>query len=81
LVGEGDGYLEEKHTGLEALTTIWGVIYEFKANLAQQLESQIQGLGQSVNGHASGEGFVFPTTGGDVKLVQRTIFSRANFAK
>jgi hypothetical protein len=66
------------YTGLKA---IWNAIYAFKQNLAEQLEPQVQGLEQYVNGTPAGEGFVFPTPQGLVKIVNRSVFSAANFAK
>lgn len=82
LVGENnDGYIQQNHDGLQALFTIWNAIYAFKANLAQQLEKQVQGMQQFVHGRPEGEGFVFNTPQGLIKLVQRTGFSQALFAK
>jgi hypothetical protein len=45
------------------------------------LDSQIEGFGQFVNNQPAGEGFVFPTPQGLVKIVDRAGFSAANFAK
>jgi len=82
LVGENfGGYLYREQKGLAALFTIWNAVYAFKINLAQQLEKQVQGMQQFVNGRPEGEGFVFSTPNGPVKLVQRGTFSRALFAK
>jgi hypothetical protein len=72
-------YREQK--GLNALFNIWNSIYALKENLAQQLETQVQGIEQWVGGSKQGEGFVFNTPQGLVKLVQRGTFSRALFAK
>lgn len=72
-VSESAGY-----TGLKA---IWNAVYAVKQNLAQQLEPQVQGMGQYVNGQPAGEGFVFPTPQGLVKIVNRGLFSSALFAK
>jgi hypothetical protein len=63
------------YTGLK---TIWDAVYQVKLNLAQQLEQQVQGLGQSTGGQAEGEGFVVPTPTGLVKLVNRGVFSAGN---
>lgn len=83
LVGaeEGSGYLYQQENGLNGLFAIWNALYNFKANLAQQLEKQVQGIQQTVNGHPQGEGFVFNTPTGLVKLVQRGTFSAALFNK
>jgi hypothetical protein len=66
------------YTGLKA---IWNSIYAFKQSLAKQLAPQVQGLEEYVNGQPAGEGFVFPTSTGLVKIVDREVFSAANFAK
>ena len=82
LVGEeGQGYLQQNEKGLTALFKIWNAIYALKVNLADQLEQQVQGIQQSVNGKPAGEGFVFNTPQGLVKLVNRGTFSAALFAK
>lgn len=82
LIGDNnDGYLYQNAAGLEGLFAIWNAIYLFKVNLAQQLEKQVQGMQQFVGGHPEGEGFVFTTPQGIIKLVQRGKFSQALFAK
>lgn len=63
------------------LTTIWNSIYVFKQNLAKQLESQTNSIQEFVNGRPAGEGFVFPTPTGMVKIVDREVFSAGLFAK
>jgi hypothetical protein len=75
------GYLVREQKGLNALFTIWNSLYVLKVNLADQLEQQVQGIQQSVNGKPAGEGFVFNTPTGLVKLVNRGTFSAALFAK
>ena len=80
LVGDNQGgYLYRNQKGLAALFTIWNAVYAFKLNLVQQLETQVQGIGQYVNGQSAGEGFVFSTPEGPIKLVQRTVFGQALF--
>jgi hypothetical protein len=82
LVGDNySGYLYREQKGLNALFAVWNALYEFKTNLAQQLEQQVQGMQQFVGGRAEGEGFVFSTPQGPIKLVQRGTFSAALFAK
>ena len=68
----------QAHLGLLA---IWNAIYNLKLNLAQQLEQQVKGLGQSTAGSSEGEGFVVPTPTGLVKLVNRGVFSAGNAAQ
>ena len=79
LVGEGDGYLATNRRGLDAVFKIWNAISALKENLAQQLESQVQGMQQYVAGQPQGEGFVIPSRAGLVKLVQRGGFGAAHF--
>lgn len=67
--------------GYTGLLAIWNSIYALKQNLAEQLEPQIQGMGQYINGSPAGEGFVFPTPNGLVKIVNRGVFGTAHFAK
>jgi len=82
LLGENqDGYLYQHPQGLPALFAVWNAVYQFKINLTEQLEQQVQGIGQYVNGQPAGEGFVFSTPEGPVKLVHRGVFSQALFAK
>jgi len=81
LVGDNnDGYLVEHKEGLTALFAIWNAIYQFKVALVGQLEGQIQGFQQFINGKPGGEGFVFPSSIGLVKLVNRGAFGAAHFA-
>ncbi len=75
------GYLHRNQKGLAALFAIWNAVYAFKINLTEQLEGQVQGVGQYINGNPAGEGFVFSTPEGPVKLVHRGVFSQALFAK
>lgn len=74
--GSGTPVESPGYTGLKA---IWNSIYAYKLNLVQQLEAQVQGVQQFVNGQPGGEGFVFPTPTGLLKLVNRGQFSRALF--
>lgn len=75
-----DGEIVES-PGYEGLKAIWNSIFAFKQNLAKQLAPQVQGIEEYVNGQPAGEGFVFPTPNGLVKIVDREVFSAANFAK
>ena len=77
---DGAGNVHESigYTGLKA---IWNAVYTYKLNLTMQLESQVQGVQQLVDGQPGGEGFVFPSPHGLMKLVNRGQFSRALFAK
>lgn len=67
--------------GYAGLKLIWNNIYAFKQNLAKQLAKQVTGIQEFVNGQPAGEGFIYPTPNGLVKIVDREVFSAANFAK
>lgn len=71
----------QESLGYIGLKAIWNSIYAYKLALCQQLESQVQGIEQYVNGAPGGEGFVFPTPLGLMKLVNRGQFSAALFAQ
>lgn len=81
LVGDGDGYLVKNKKQLDALMNLYFAIANLKNNLANQLENQVKGVEQSINDRPGGEGFVFNTPNGLVKLVNRGGFSAAHFGK
>jgi hypothetical protein len=82
LVGtDGTGYLQQNAEGLNALVKVWNAIYKLKVNVSNQLENQVQGFEQSSGGKKGGEGFVFPTDSGLVKIVDRQRFGAAHFNK
>jgi len=82
LVGDNnDGYLMQNEAGLNAVFNIWNAIYRLKDNLCQQLEPQVKGFEQWTGGQQAGEGFVFPTSQGLIKLVNRAGFGAAHFNK
>lgn len=81
LIGaDNNGYLIENNQMLQVTFNLWRAIAALKDNLAQQLEQQVQGFEQYVNGNPQGEGFVVQTSSGLIKLVQRAGFSAAHFA-
>lgn len=71
---------EQNKPALEALDVIWSSIYKLKMAVLEQLEPQVQGVEQYVGGQPKGEGFVIDTPSGAIKLVNRGVFSAANFA-
>lgn len=82
LLGDNqDGYLYQNAQGYEALRAVWNAVYQLKTNLTSQLEQQVEGFDQSIAGQAGGEGFVFNTPTGLVKLVNRGQFGAAHFNK
>lgn len=72
-VTESPGYI--------GLQEIWSTVYALKQNLAEQLQSQTQGIQEFINGQPAGEGFIFPTPQGLTKIVDRRVFSASLFAK
>ncbi len=80
-MGDGDGYLVKNKKQLDALMNLYFAIANLKNSLAAQLEQQVQGVEQSINDRPGGEGFVFNTPNGLVKLVNRGGFSAAHFGK
>jgi hypothetical protein len=81
LIGDGDGYLIQNKKQLDALIDLYFAIAGLKNNLAGQLEQQVKGVEQSIGDKQGGEGFVFNTPQGLVKLVNRGGFSAAHFGK
>ena len=81
LIGDGDGYLVQNKDKLDALFDLYFAIAGLKNNLANQLEQQVKGVEQSIGDKQGGEGFVFNTPKGLVKLVNRGGFSTAHFGK
>jgi len=81
LIGENDGYLIKNREQLDNLFDLYFAIAGLKNNLANQLENQVKGVEQSINDRPGGEGFVFNTPNGLVKLVNRGGFSAAHFGK
>lgn len=75
-----DGYMQSNAAGYQALAKAWQSIATLKEALIQQLESQIKGISQTINGRPGGEGFVFPTSVGMIKLVSKGNFGAAHFS-
>ena len=67
--------------GYAGLKAIWNAVYAYKMALNQQLESQVTGIEQYSGGQPGGEGFVFPSPNGLVKIVNRGQFGAAHFNK
>ena len=72
--------MQSNAAGYQALATAWQSIAALKEALIQQLESQIKGISQTINGRPGGEGFVFPTSVGMIKLVSKGNFGAAHFS-
>lgn len=69
---------EENRLIMEAMDTAYVALYNLKLAILEQLEPQVQGVEQYVNGTPKGEGFVINTPSGFIKLVNRGVFSTAN---
>jgi hypothetical protein len=52
-----------------------------KNNIVAQLDAQQKTVQANINGQSGGEGYVVSTPQGLLKLVNRSMFSAANFAK
>lgn len=75
-----DGYMQNNAAGYRALAQAWQSLAAYKDALVHQLERQVQGIQQTVDGRPGGEGFVFPTTVGLLKLVSKGNFGAAHFS-
>lgn len=80
LLGDS-GYLIQHRDAVNAIFAIFDGISAIKDNLIQQLDTQQHTIQSSTMGKPGGEGYVFNTAQGLIKLVNRASFSAANFAK
>ena len=81
LIGDGEsGYMAQNKAGLDSLYKIWQSIFEVKVGISQAFESQIQGFNQTTPEGPGGEGIVFPTSLGLIKLVNPN-FGKSHFNK
>ncbi len=81
LVGDGEsGYMSKNKAGLESLYQIWNSVFKAKVAIVNAFESQVQGFDQKTSAGPGGEGIVFPTSYGLVKLINPN-FGIAHFAK
>jgi hypothetical protein len=65
---------------LAALDVVYNAIIALKNAFLEQLEPQVQGIEQHVGNVPKGEGFNIDSPIGFIKLVNRGVFSTANFA-
>ena len=81
LIGDGEsGYMAQNKAGLDSLYKIWQSIFEVKVDIGQAFESQIQGFNQTTPEGPGGEGIVFTTSLGPIKLVNPN-FGKSHFNK
>lgn len=75
-------YINENMDGFSALWQIVNGIMRIKDNIITQFDKRSQIVTQSIDGIGEGgEGYVLAHIGGDIKLVPREHFSKANRAK
>lgn len=81
LIGDGEsGYLAKNKAGLDALYQIWNSIFTAKVAIVEAFESQVKGFTQTTPDGPGGEGFVFPTSLGLIKLINPN-FGSSHFSK
>jgi hypothetical protein len=81
LIGkDGNGYLPQHRDGLMALNAIWKSIFDAKVAIVNAFENQVQGFKQETVAGPGGEGVVFPTSKGLIKLINPN-FGISHFSK
>lgn len=81
LIGtDNNGYLSQNRDGLMALNAIWKSIFDAKTAIVNAFENQVQGFKQETVAGPGGEGIVFPTSKGLIKLINPN-FGIAHFSK
>lgn len=81
LIGDGEsGYMAKNKQGLDAFYKIWNTVFRAKVAIVNAFEGQIQGFKQQTTAGPGGEGIVFPTSYGLVKLINPN-FGIAHFSK
>lgn len=73
-------YVRQHEQGFNALWNIVTGIMKVKDDIINQLEQQETDITASINGQEGGEGYVLAHPEGDIKLVPREFFTRANRA-
>jgi hypothetical protein len=73
-------YIAENQEGFNALWDIVVTTMQVKDDIISQLDNDSLDIEQSIGDERGGEGYVLSHPGGDIKLVPREFFSRANRA-
>ena len=73
-------YVKQNLNGFSSLWMLVSGIMQVKDNIIQQLDSAQGDVQATVNGRPGGEGYVLNTPQGNIKLVKRSGFTRANRA-
>ena len=82
LIGDGNsGYLHQNSEGVDGAMAIHAAMAAVKNSIVQQLDAQQKTIKATVNNKLGGEGYVVNSPIGLIKLVNRALFSAANFAK
>ena len=74
-------YIKENNKGFAAIFSIVELVMRIKDDIIQQLDAADAPIRASINNNPGGEGYVKSHEQGPVKLVNRSGFSAANFAK
>lgn len=73
-------YIQQNLAGFNALWRLVAGIMKVKDDIINQLETQEADITASINGEKGGEGYVLAHPQGDIKLVPREFFTKANRA-
>ena len=73
-------YIAQNPKAFESLWEVVSGIMQAKDHIIDQLDKQGSNVKQSIGGQEGGEGYVLAHPGGDIKLVPRAFFSKANRA-
>lgn len=73
-------YVKQNLNGFSSLWRLVGGIMQVKDSIIQQLDTAQGDVQATVNGRPGGEGYVLNTPQGNIKLVKRSGFTRANRA-
>ena len=73
-------YVKQNLNGFASLWMLVGGIMQVKDSIIQQLDTSQGDVQATVNGKPGGEGYVLNTAQGNIKLVKRSGFTRANRA-
>ena len=73
-------YVKENIQAFQAIWQTVNGIMKVKDNIIDQLEQQSTDIKASIGNTPGGEGYVLQNPGGDIKLVNRSGFSKANRA-
>ena len=73
-------YISQNQKAFDSLWEVVGGIMSAKDHIIDQLDKQGSNVKQSIGGQEGGEGYVLAHPGGNIKLVPRATFSKANRA-